>query len=84
LIIHFNISFSNYCLKVISIPSVEIDRQAVKILKKANKYYDIMDTIPENKDSCYFENTSNVTKSQNLIVSRILLSNKLHIDKESE
>ena len=43
--------------KVINIPSVSIDKKAVKQSKKAN-YYDMMDIIPENQDFSEINNTS--------------------------
>lgn len=43
--------------KVISIPSVEIDKKAAKSLKKTN-YFDLMDTIPENHDMSEGDNAS--------------------------
>ena len=43
--------------KVISIPSVSLDKKAVKQSKKAN-YYNMMDVIPENQDFSEIDSTS--------------------------
>ena len=52
--------------KVINIPSVKIDKQLMKAQKKskkAEKMYDMMDTIPENQDFSEIDTMSVITRT---------------------
>jgi hypothetical protein len=53
----------------LSIPTVQIDKKAAKKIKKAQNYFDYMDTIPENQDVSEVQNYSTIPKPSTSLVS---------------